>query len=131
MRYGYGGALKNSDRRMQTDVFDSRKQHYQPLKTAHRISLPESKIVYIEISSHLSLFIELLIQNVATFAEIIPARYALCSSLQKHRDHTYVQCKGWCQQLGDSKPTALYAYQGWLGQFTVKSLSSERMLFRL
>jgi hypothetical protein len=92
------------------------------IRTANRISLPESKKVFIEITSHLSLFVQLLIQMLPLFAEIIPARYVLCSSLQKHRDHIYVQCKGWCQQLGDSKPTALYAYQGWSGRFTGRSL---------
>ena len=51
-------------------VFDSRK-HYQPLKTANRISLPESKKVLIEISSHLTYFVQLLIENgiILTFGE--------------------------------------------------------------
>ena len=80
MRYDYGAALKNSDRWVQTDVFDSRKQQYQPLKTAHRISLPESKIVYIEISSHLSLFVAVAHRKCCRFfAEIIPAQ--ICSAL--------------------------------------------------
>lgn len=52
-------------------IFDSRK-HCQPLKNANRIYLPERKKLLSEIDSHVTYFVQLLIENVATFCRDYP-----------------------------------------------------------